>query len=82
MEYSIGASRVAIDATIAYKKLKNHRGTKDHGLAQSGSRRCRKCGNPGHNSRTCQVDEEASSESDDSTQYVGSLFDSEKSENE
>ena len=50
MEYSIGASRVAIDATIAYKKLKNHHSTEDHRLAQLGLRQCGKYGNPRHNS--------------------------------
>jgi hypothetical protein len=60
------------------KRAKKQRPLGSDKLAHSALRYCSKCGGTGHNSRTCQVDEESSSESDKSTIYIGSLFDSDE----
>ena len=62
---------------MAAQPSKKTRGGGGQEGAQSTVRRCGNCGGTGHNARTCQKDTEVSSESDISTQYAGSLFNSE-----
>ncbi|KAF1959921.1 hypothetical protein CC80DRAFT_591071 [Byssothecium circinans] len=44
-------------------------------VRQPGVRHCGNCGKAGHNARTCQVDEEGSSKSEASTQFIMSSSD-------
>jgi hypothetical protein len=80
MEYGTAAAQVATEALIAPRKSKKARGGDDHELAQLASRRCRNCGETGHNARTCKTNMESSSESETSTIYIGSLFDSDETD--
>lgn len=76
IEYGEGSARVAAEASRAQQRSKKARGRDSQERAQPGLRRCGNCGETGHNARTCQKDAEESSESDASTTYAGSLFDS------
>jgi hypothetical protein len=78
MEYGIASAQIAAEASVALPKSKKARSRNNCEPAQSGSRRCRNCGETGHNARTCKTDLEGSSESEASTLYVGSLFDSDE----
>jgi hypothetical protein len=78
MEYGTAAAQVAAEASTAPQRSKKVRGGSDQELAQPALRRCGNCGRTGHNARTCKKDIEASSESDASTTYIGSLFDSDE----
>jgi hypothetical protein len=80
MEYGTAAAQVAAEASAAPQRSKKARGSGDQELAQLSVRRCGNCGKTGHNARTCKKDIEASSESDTSTTYAGSLFDSDETE--
>jgi hypothetical protein len=80
MEYGEAAAQVAAEASVAAERSKKARGSGDQEPAQPALRRCGNCGGTGHNARTCKKDTEVSSESDVSTTYVGSLFDSDKIE--
>ena len=76
MEYGPASLRVAAKAPVAAQLSKKTRGVGGQEEAQPTLRRCGNCGGTGHNARMCQKDTEISSESETSTQYVGSLFDS------
>lgn len=76
MEYGTGAAQVAAEASAAPQRSKKTRSSSGQEPAQPAIRRCGNCGKTGHNARTCQNDAEISSESDMSTTYAGSLFDS------
>jgi hypothetical protein len=78
MEYGTAAARVAAEASAALQRSKRARGSGGQEPAQPALRRCGNCGRTGHNARTCKEDIEASSESDASTTYIGSLFDSDE----
>ncbi|KAF1828688.1 hypothetical protein BDW02DRAFT_210179 [Decorospora gaudefroyi] len=80
MEYGEAASQVAAEAAVAAERSKKARGSGDQERAQPALRRCGNCGGTGHNARTCKKDTEASSKSDVSTTYVGSLFNSDEIE--
>jgi hypothetical protein len=80
MEYGEAAAQVAAEASAGPQQLKKARGSGDQEPAQPAVRRCGNCGGTGHNARTCKKDTEISSESDVSTTYVGSLFDSDEIE--
>jgi hypothetical protein len=80
MEYGTAAAQVAAEASAAPQRSKKARGGSDQEPAQPAIRRCGNCGGTGHNVRTCKKDTEISSESDASTIYVGSLFDSDEIE--
>jgi hypothetical protein len=80
MEYGEAAAQVAAEASIAAERSKKARGSGVQEPAQPALRRCGNCGRTGHNARTCKKDTEISSESDVSTTYVGSLFDSDEIE--
>jgi hypothetical protein len=80
MEYGTAAAQIAAEASIAYKKSKKARRSDNHEPAQLASRRCRNCGETGHNARTCKTDIESSAESETSTEYIGSLFDSDEND--
>jgi hypothetical protein len=80
MEYGTASAEVAAKASIVPQKSKKARGTDNSQPAELAVRRCRICGEAGHNARTCKIDIEGSSDSELSTKYIGSLFDS--SENE
>ena len=80
MEYGTAAAQVAAEASAAPQRSKKARGGGDQELAQLAIRRCGNCGGAGHNARTCRKDTEISTESDASTTYVGSLFDSDEIE--
>jgi hypothetical protein len=71
---------VAAEASVAAERSKKARGGGDQERAQPGLRRCGNCGGTGHNARTCKKDIKASSKSDASTTYVGSLFNSDEIE--
>jgi hypothetical protein len=71
---------VAAKASVAAKRSKKACGGSDQERAQPALQRCRNCGGTGHNAQTCKKDTEASSKSDASTTYIGSLFNSDKSE--
>jgi hypothetical protein len=70
--------QVAAKTSIAPQRSKKARGSSDQELAQPALRRCRNCGRTRHNVCTCKKDTKASSESDESTTYIGSLFDSDE----
>ena len=76
MEYGTAAAQVAAEASAVPQQSKKSRGSGDQETGQPALRRCGNCGKTGHNARTCRKDVEASSESDASTTYAGSLFDS------
>ncbi|KAH7074948.1 hypothetical protein BKA63DRAFT_414352, partial [Paraphoma chrysanthemicola] len=80
LEYSEGASQTVPVPSLTVQRAKKARGGSDQELAQLAVRRCGNCGKTGHNARTCKKDTEASSESDASTTYAGSLFDSDEIE--
>jgi hypothetical protein len=82
MEYGAGSVQVAAEASVAPPRSKKARGIDNRETAQLTSRRCGVCGEAGHNARTCQFDKEGSSESETSTIYIGSLFDSDETDNE
>ena len=71
---------MAAEASVAAERSKKARGDGDQERAQPALRRCGNCGGTGHNARTCKKDAEVSSESDASTTYIGSLFDSDEIE--
>jgi hypothetical protein len=77
MEYGEAALYVAAEASAARQPSKKARGGSSTEPAQPGQRHCGNCGRTGHNARTCQKDTEASSESDTSVSYAGSLVGSE-----
>jgi hypothetical protein len=78
IEYRTATARVAAEASAALQRSKRARSSSSQEPAQPALRRCRNCGRTRHNARTCKEDIEASSESDTSTTYIGSLFDSDK----
>ena len=81
MEYGTASAQVATKASTASHKLKKARYKGDYELAQPALRRCKNCGETGHNARTCKIDIEGSSETEMSTEYIGSLFDSDEIDN-
>jgi hypothetical protein len=76
MEYGEAAAQVAAKVSAGPQRSKKARGSSDQEPAQPAVRRCGNCSGTGHNARMCRKDTEISSESDVSTTYVGSLFDS------
>ena len=78
MEYSAAAAQVAAKASSALQRSKKARCKDIDQLAYPALRRCKNCGEAGHNTRTCKIDVEGSSESETSTVYIGSLFDSDE----
>jgi len=78
MEYGTAAAQVAAEASVAPQRSKKARGSSDQEPAQPTLRRGGNCCRTRHNARTCKKDVEASSKSDTSTTYIGSLFDSDK----
>jgi hypothetical protein len=78
LEYREASTQVAATASVAPQRLKKARGGGGYKTPQPAQRRCRNCGETGHNARTCKKDIEGSSESDSSVAYVGSLFDSDE----
>jgi hypothetical protein len=80
MEYGEAAAQVAAEAYMAAGRSKKARCGGDQERAQPALRRCRNCGRTRHNARTCKKDTKISSESDASTTYIGSLFDSDEIE--
>ncbi|PVH91468.1 hypothetical protein DM02DRAFT_636107 [Periconia macrospinosa] len=76
IEYGEGAAQVAAEVSSAPQRSKKARVVDSYQTAELGLRRCGDCGGTGHNTRTCKKDTEESSESDASTVYAGSLFDS------
>ena len=80
IEYGEAAAQVAAEASVATRRSKKARGGGDQERAYPTVRRCGNCGRTGHNARTCKKDTEISSESDASTVYVGSLFNSDEIE--
>lgn len=76
LEYGEGAAQVAAKASSAPQRSKKARAGDGQQSVQPGVRRCGNCGGTGHNARTCKKDADKSSESDESTVYIGSLFSS------
>ena len=81
MEYGKASAQVAAEASAALQPSKKARDGDGQDRAQPALRRCRNCGGTGHNVRTCKKDTEGSSESDASTIYAGSLFNSDRINN-
>jgi ribosomal protein L32 len=65
---------------VAARQSKKARDGGDQERAQPALQRCGNCGKTGHDARTCKKDIEASSRSDASTTYIGSLFNSDEIE--
>jgi hypothetical protein len=80
IEYRTAAAQVAAKASTAPQRSKKARGSGNQEPAQPALRRCRNCGRTRHNVCTCKKDTEISSNSDESTTYIGSLFDSDEIE--
>jgi hypothetical protein len=80
MECGTAAAQVAAEASVGPQQSKKARGGSDQELAQPAVWRCGNCSKTGHNARTCKKDIEVSSESDTSTMYTGSLFNSDENE--
>jgi hypothetical protein len=80
LEYGEAVAQVAAEAAVASEPSKKARGSSDQERAQPALWRCGNCGGTGHNARTCKKDIEVSSESDGSTAYTDSLFDSDEIE--
>jgi hypothetical protein len=80
MEYGQAAAKVATEASVAAGRSKKARSSGNQERAQPTVRRCGNCGGTGHNARTCKKDTEISSESDASTTYIDSLFNSDEIE--
>ena len=81
IEYGIALVQVAAEASTMPPLSKKARSSGDHERAQPAVRHCKNCRGIGHNARTCEKDTEEISESDRSTTYIGSLFDSNESDN-
>ena len=81
IEYGIASEQIAAEASTMPPLSKKARGSGDQERGQPAVRHCRNCGGIGHNARTCGKDIEDISESEESTTYVGSLFDSDKNDN-
>ena len=81
MEYGSVLVQEAATATTVPQQSKKARYSDSGKSAQLASRRCGNCGGTGHNARTCKIDTEEYSESDSSTMYIGSLFDSDEIDN-
>lgn len=76
-EYDKGASHVAAETSSGIRRTMKGSGGGGSGSgkpAQSSQRRCGKCGETGHNARTCQKHTEASSKSDSLSSYEGSII--------
>jgi hypothetical protein len=82
IEYGEAAVQVAAKASIVIEWSKKTCGSGDQERAQPAPRRCGNCGGTGHNARAYKNNVEISSEPDASTTYVGSLFDSDETEDE
>jgi hypothetical protein len=80
LEYGTAAAQVAAEESVAPQLLKKARGSSDHETAQPALRHYGNCGKTGHNTRTCKKDVEETSESEVSTTYAGSLFNSDENE--
>jgi hypothetical protein len=80
IEYSTISAQVTTEGSCSSKRAKKQRPLGSDELAHSALRHCSKCGGTGHNSRTCKVDKESSSESNESTVYIRLLFDSDENE--
>jgi hypothetical protein len=79
MEYGEAALQVAVEASVAAERSKKSRGP-DQERAQPTVRGCGNCGKIGHNVRMCKKDTETSSKSNVSTAYIGSLSNSDETE--
>jgi hypothetical protein len=80
VEYSEAAAQVAAEASLAARRSKKARCGSDQERAQLALRHCGNCSGTGHNAQTCTKVAEISSESDASTTYIGSLFNSDEIE--
>ena len=80
IEYRTTAAQVAAKAFIGLQPLKKARSGGDQERAQPALQRCGNCSRTRHNTQTCKKDTEISSESDVSTTYAGSLFNSDEIE--
>ena len=80
MEYRTIAAQIATKASAVLQPLKKARSGGDQERAQPALQRYRNCSGTGHNAQICKKDIEISSESDVSTTYTGSLFDSDEIE--
>jgi hypothetical protein len=78
IDYGTASAQVAAEGSSLSKRAKKQRPLGSNELAHLALQYYSKCGGTRHNSRTCQVDKESSSESDKSTIYIRSLFDSDE----
>ena len=80
MEYRTIAAQIATKASTVLQPLKKACSGGNQERAQPALQRCGNCSGTGHNAQICKKDIEISSESDVSTTYPGSLFDSDEIE--
>jgi hypothetical protein len=80
IEYGEAAVQVTTKASMTAEQSKKACGGGDPERVQPALQRCGNYGGTGHNAQTCNKDTEVSSESDASTAYAGSLFDSDENE--
>lgn len=71
---------MAVGASMVSQPSKRARHSGGREIAQPALRRCGNCGGVGHYRQTCQNDLEVSSESNSSVNFIGSIFDSDESE--
>jgi hypothetical protein len=76
MEYSEAVAQVAAEASVATKWLKKACGSSNQRRVQPALQYYGNCGGTEHNMLTCRKDTDASSESDASTVYASSWFNS------
>jgi hypothetical protein len=70
LNFSVGAQAAAEDLPAAQASGKRARGDSGANTTQPTRRRCGRCGETGHNARTCNKVEEEASELDVSTVYI------------
>ena len=81
MEYRTIAAQIATKASTVLQPLKKACSSGDQERAQPALQRYRNCSGTGHNAQICKKDIEISSESNVSTTYAGSLFNSDEIKN-
>ncbi|KAF1959924.1 hypothetical protein CC80DRAFT_591072 [Byssothecium circinans] len=75
MEYGPTADQNGSEPSGTVQNRKRARVEGEREVRQPGVRHCGNCGKARHNARTCQADEEGSSESEASTQFIMSSSD-------
>ena len=82
LEFGSGADLAVTASSSNTRATKRGRTNGNQEAPSRALRRCGNCGETGHNKITCRKRPEDEEESDASTQFVGSLFDSDSSDDE